>query len=785
MNHRKKKQFLFSLLTVIVLSATFVVSFYGKIIQDPNGHFFAENGDGLKNYYTYAYFIKHNVSATNFEGMNYPYGENYLYTDGHPFLASTLRGLSTLFPGIKDNSIGILNTLLLLSLVITSIFLFLIFYELRISYPLAILSSIAIMVLAPQILRFGGHYALAYSCFIPINLYLLLRFERANSKLLFTGLLMINNLFWLFTHAYLGMIIIGFTLLYLVIKIIYDRREKTINNRSYLDLTISIVVPIILFILFLNATDLHVGRTTNAGDLLSHSANFFTIFLPPVLHPISPFLISVFTDTLTNWEDLAYIGLFTDLILIVVIASIINKWVKSRKIYFKKEWLNNHFLRIALPASIIMLLFAMDYPFKLGLENMLEHKPLEILKNFRANGRFAWVFYFVITIVAVYLIDSFSNYLISINKKWIAIVLILFYPTSLFIEGYFYHDYVSKKITKSSNLFNIDQLDSRLNEAIILIDTAKYQAILPMPFYHTGSMNFRRNIKKKVERITLITSYHTGLPTFSARLTRVAIPESKKQVQLLSNSYYRKSIEADLTDNRPILIIRSKEAISKNEKFYLKRSQLIFDGGDFKFYEIDKDVFFKSTAEQELKTFNKLRKNLFPKSDFLVSDTTSYIAYYDFEELPNSNAHRGHGSFEGAKRDHITLIELDPADFELNTPYIASMWAFNGGPDFGQDQVDGAFILNRIINDELNWDFRVNPRYSQVINGDWSLVELTFKIKDENAKYELIMAGNGISKKTFYVDDLLIYKKGNKIYRLEKEDGKRFLFKNNHKILVE
>lgn len=212
---------------------------------------------------------------------------------------------------------------------------------------------------------------------------------------------------------------------------------------------------------------------------------------------------------------------------------------------------------------------------------------------------------------------------------------------------------------------------------------------------------------------------------------------------------------------------------------------MVYDGGDIKFYEINKDVFFKSTAGIELKKFEELKDKLYPKKGFIVSDTTSYLAYFDFEELAGSFAYRGHGSFEGPKKQQITLVNLDPEDFELNTPYIASMWVYNGGLYFGQDQVDGAVIMQRTIDDKLNRSFKKNPIYSQVIDGDWSLVELNFTIKDINAKYKLIMDGKNRSDKSFYIDDLLIYKKGNEIYRLEKEDGKHFLFKNNHKIIVD
>ena len=580
------------------------------------------------------------------------------------------------------------------------------------------------------------------------------------------------------------MIIISTTLAYLLIKILFEFKKKKFQSREYLDLFISVIVPIAFFLIFLNLTDIHVGRTTNAGNLLKNSANFSTIFLPNYLHPYYFFFKSIFPEVKVTWENLAYIGLITDLILIVFIAGLIKRSIKTKKLFLKPVWLDNKFLIIALGASILILLFAMDYPFILGMENLLEHKPFEIIKNFKANGRFAWVFYFVITIVSVYLINHFSNYLIKRNKNWLALFLIVFYPGSLFFEGYFYHDKISKKISNNSNLFNFDQLDSKLKDAINHIDATKYQAILPLPFYHVGSGNFRRNVKirKEVEVLTLATSFNTSLPTFASRLTRVSIPESKNLIQLLSYPFYKKGIEKDLQDDRPILIIKSNEPLSKYEAYYLKLSTLIYDGGDFQFYSIDKDVFFRSTADKEYEKFNSIKTNLYPKNGFLVSDTNSYFSYYDFEKFPDTIAYRGSGIYKNSKKKPRSIVKLKPNNFEYNKKYVASIWVYNDGPNYGQSQLEGLFVLKETKNGKGKWKSKINPRNSQTIDGSWSLVEFEFTITNPKAEYRLLLIGNKRSDKTIIADDLLIYEEGNLIYRMEEEGGKRFLFKNNHKI---
>ncbi|HPS28174.1 MAG TPA: hypothetical protein PK269_11250, partial [Bacteroidales bacterium] len=79
----KKKSLVYFVILLLLITA-FLYGFYGKVIIHPNAFIYGNQGDGMKNYYTYAYYIQNNQSYTNFEGMNYPYGENFTYTDCHP-----------------------------------------------------------------------------------------------------------------------------------------------------------------------------------------------------------------------------------------------------------------------------------------------------------------------------------------------------------------------------------------------------------------------------------------------------------------------------------------------------------------------------------------------------------------------------------------------------------------------------------------------------------------------------------------------------------------------------
>jgi hypothetical protein len=94
-----------------ILLALFATSillfFYHKVIFAPDEYIFSSNGDGLKNYFTYYYHIVHDSSYLNFSGMNYPYGEHFLYTDCHPALTLLFKACSKKMPFLALHCIGI------------------------------------------------------------------------------------------------------------------------------------------------------------------------------------------------------------------------------------------------------------------------------------------------------------------------------------------------------------------------------------------------------------------------------------------------------------------------------------------------------------------------------------------------------------------------------------------------------------------------------------------------------------------------------------------------------
>lgn len=760
-------------LILISLGIVIVFFFYGKVLLSPNNYMFSSKGDGIKNYFTYAYHIKHNASLTNFEGMNYPYGESYLYTDCHPVFASTFKFLSPVFPFLETHAVGVLNLIMILSIFFTFLIVYLLLVELKLNKWISILFSISITLLAPQIFRLGGHLALSYSVAIPLSWYLILKAIN-NPRGYYFVLLLLNNLFWMLIHAYLGIIVISFLFSILVVKILTDKPKRDYLF-SYIWLGTAIIAPLIIFYSFTIIADTHVGRTNNPSGFFLYNAEFDDILMP-YGDPFRPLL-----DKLTGgvikleWEARGYIGMVNAILFIaLLIIALVSIFKRSTRALLKNIF-DNRLLNISLIAASIVLLFALAIPFK-QFPDLLEVFP--VFKQFRATGRFVWPFYFAFTIFAAYIFQKKVILKFIDKKKTIPGIVILVLVTAVScLEGYHYHYDISKRISKNPNVFNTYLLAGDFQKAIDRIDPDDYQAIISLPFYYQGSESYGRPIVDEAVLSSLIFSYHTGLPGVCANLTRTSVEESKRIVQIISPNYYEKKIVNDFPDKKAFLIVKTGDNLSQYERAISNKGESIFKTDKFELLTISFEQLFSDDKNTVLSDFNERRPDLLKQESFYVSDSSSALYYNSFENSRSDTSFRGQGSFSSIKKGKNVFAEFPPNTFDEGKEYDLSMWMYNGEPD----ALNLWFRLIVEEYDETNdqwYESTFFPEKAEVIFDNWSLVEAVFKVKDPNNRIYIVSKGKDNSKASLHVDDILIKEKGIDIYMLYKND--KSLFFNNH-----
>ncbi len=763
---------------LLVLIAAFVFSFYGKTFISPNKFLFSVSGDAIKNYYTYACHIKNDSSYINFEGMNYPYGEHFLYTDCHPVICTSVKYLSSFFPELPEYSIGVINFFMIFSFFITAVLLLYIFQMYKVNNIIGILGALGITVMAPQVFRMTGHISLSYSFFIPLTFILTLKSYTGANQKKWTALLMLHIIFWFFIHAYLGIMAVLFVFCFWLIQTLMNFRTAFNKFQTYYRLILWVIIPVLVFRSFVFITDTHTGRTTNPSGFFLHNAEPDDIVLPnhPPLKPLLDKLF--FIDQ--EWEAWAYIGITSLIVILFILCNSLKNLFRSGIFVFNKKYLPDKNLRITVWASIILLIFAFGFPFKL-FPALLDLFP--VVKQFRATGRFDWLFFFAISIISMVILSNIAKLLLKKKHIFLAYSLIIIAPLLYFIEGISYHKETSGLVTMFPNLFHEKCLDNDFKSALNSIEPSKYQAIIPLPFYYIGSENFSRPVNNLSAKNSMIFSYHTSLPLCASYLTRTGISESKKIVQMISPDYYEKPIRYDLDSDKPFLIIRSSAELTKYEKQLLNKAVYLSGNPSLQLYEITYEKIFKNTGHKKIKLFDNKKDILFERQGFLVTDTTGYIYFNDFENLKSEIAFRSEGAFKGNKSDNIVIAEFKPATFKPEKEYIISAWMFNNQPDALNFWF--RFIIEEYDMKADKWTVKFClPEQSEVINEDWSLVEFRFSVSNTNSYVYVKTKGKELDKVKYYLDDLLVREKDNDVYKIINESDGRIneLFKNNHRI---
>ncbi len=763
---------------LLFLSSVLLIYFYGPILSSPNQYLFGAENDGLKTYYSYAYHIKNDSSYIHFAGMNYPYGEHFLYTDCHPALANLIKALGTQWPFFINNSIGILNALMLFGILACSIVVFLLLRELGIKPWFALMFSFVITLLAPQLFRMEGHYALSYSVVIPLTWLLWLKTKKAFASWKHYIWLLVNNLFWLFIHAYLGVVALFFLTALIIVEWLWTKA----NSTHYLKSLAVVCLPIMLFFAFAKITDHHIDRTDNLGGFFLYNAEPDDIFIPH-LGPVRHFLDALIGEGVIGqkWEARAYVGLPTTLIFAFLLIWFVAGLIRKKQAKLLVHFFSKKQIVVAFIASVLVLLFAFGIPF-VQFPSLLD--LLNILKQFRATGRFTWPFYFTSLVLVAYVMQesydwSKQNIRQNVSRRVLKLAIIAVIGTIYLVEGLSHHQEVARNISRFPNTFNPVLLPEKFKVILEKFDAKEYQALLPLPFYHYGSESYWRPRKHQAMEASILLSYHSGLPIIGAALTRTSIPESKNSVQLLSPDFYEKPIQEDIISNRPILLIRTALPISIYEHNILAKAQLIHKENDIAIYQLYPADLFRNRSSKLFQTYQNSRNQLAPKSGFLTTDSSSYLYYNNFETQVSPKSFRGKGAFQSLKKGRNILDQFPPKTFEKDKNYQLSIWMHNGEKD-ALNHYFQLIIEEHLPGNQAPIKTEIFPEQAETIYGDWSLVEGTFRIQNPENSVLLTTKGNRLSKAKLYADDLLIREQGNEVYQMDSVT--QVLFWNNHEV---
>lgn len=558
----------------VTLLTAVVVAFF-PFFREP-ARLLPSAGDGMKNYFTYLYHIKFDKELWRFDGMNYPFGENVVFTDNQPILSALVKIFYRLWPVGDATLIAIHNWTIFLGLILGGLGIFICLRYRNVPFVFSLLISVGLMFLQPQIARFFSHFSLVYP-FLPWIFYFWLRLingEGTDWSSVWIGLL---TIFAGLIHLYHFLAIAVFCLLAITYFCFFSTRISDWLTGLKMAV-IQVFVPLAVLLAMSNRIYPVPDRPAETWGFFSYTANVLSYFFSFRL-PLYRFIDSNFTPVLTptHPEAFNYIGIVAVVFLLGLLVAAIKGLLFSKKLILPRDKTD----RFLIWVFITTVLVSFGLPFTItGLEWLLDYAGP--YKQFRSIGRIGWVSFYAINLMAW---PWMMDWLGKVADPFRANVYRVFLVVILLIEGLM----MIPDMNNPPQL--LDAYSARIPE--IPVNTSDYQALLPDPYLHVGSECFGWPDMGGNQDQNFILGYKLGLPSLGVVMSRTGLSQSLLSNELMCKPYKVPDIINLLKarDPRPLLVMRTKlnmhnkdvsldhwtrdaPVVFENDQFALKRLEL-------------------------------------------------------------------------------------------------------------------------------------------------------------------------------------------------------------------
>jgi len=749
------KPIAYPIISVFVASSLLLI-FYFPVLHNPGSYLFSTGGDGLKSYYCSYYHVKYDTTYLYTQCMNYPYGESVFYSDSQPLISNSLILLKKLGIDLTDNIIAILNFLMLFSIVPGVLFIYLLLARLNLPHWYSILVAVLIVFLSPQLDRMGGHFSLSYVFFIPLYLLQMHGFYQSN-KLRHSILMGVTSFIGLLTHAYF-FAFFGILSFFMLLIWWITKKDKFHNlTHSLLYFGLQIILPFILFQLL--SIGISTDRTNYPWGYFYNRSSPAAVFLP-IGKPYGTFIN--FPDL--SWEGIAYIGLVP---FIVILFGTFH-YLKKLRI---KRWMmliENDYINAALWASIVAVIFSFAYPFQWKLQWLWNY--MGPLKQFRAEGRFAWIFFYVINIAAYYSIWKWY----SAKKNRLSLILLIF-PLAwgafdAYLNAYNREKNLKNQVVEIYDVNNNLPKDKWIND----INISEFQAIIPLPYFNIGSEVYWYGSSQSSELTAFTVAWKTGLPINAILLSRTSVSESIKSLALVQEPLDMFEIVKDYKSKKDfLLLVQKQDSLSDYEKNYQNYAGIIAENDNYKVFRLPFDSLVKIPSDYRKKLKEEAEnKSLYAKDIFYVSDSTSDFIYQSFgNKSPDKDHSINCFTFQATSSEII----IDTLLFNSTEAVKISFWM----NDLNKDLIPRTIITLETRKNDSEYQQQIQTsvfKFVKFVNCEgWGLVELEYTPAETSERLRIQLYNNLLTKGKLTIDDILIRQNHNNVFY--NSDG--IIFKNN------
>lgn len=715
--------------TVVFIAAVFL--FYGDQFHLWETQLMGIGPDGAKNYYTLAYHIEHDATSWWFNGMNYPEGEHLSFTDNQPLVANLLRWLNTFLP-VSANLHWLLPVILWGSYLLGALALSSLISKIKMRPWFAALTSVGIVLLSPQLVRLSGHYSLAYGFVIPLLFLLVFNaWKKQSTKAWFAVIAMLFLVG--FIHPYFSAMGSLFVFIFRLLEQLSTQQLKSL--KAWAQTFAYSFGGMLLFQITLTLTDPVSDRPASPYGFLVYRATLSSIFMPVVqwyMNPIKALLPFLYKQAA---EGNFYIGFFAIAGSAWALFSAFKAGIKS---WYQSLSDVRKFALFTFIASIPIMLLSVGFPFVIGpLDRLLPYSgPLQ---QFRGIGRFSFVFFYAVNLFVALEIGNYFKK--DVSKKGMSVA-ILFIGV-LWYEAYSYKTHIIDYTSHGSEIMNGHFL------AEAKIDANEFQAIVPLPYFHTGSENYRTSDKQVNIAPAFALSQQTGLPLTAVHMSRTSLSQTMNSLamnrQLLTEPALLNQI-----NNKPLLLfVDQRVGLEGFQTQLIYHSQPFYKKDGWELRKLDVDAYRDILHENEAKAKRRMEDALVLATDSVIINELLYFQSFDGET--SENAFEGKGS-KTVFRSEWT--ELTPRSFQLkdSTVYELSFWFDASEQNMVNTQV---WHSDFVDGEEVNFNLTEIGDHVRAVVGSWVLVVLPIEDRGNNQSVKVTLHRDG-KKLAITYDEVLL-----------------------------
>ena len=656
--------------------------------------------------------------------MNYPYGENIIYTDNQPILALLLKWIDQHILDMDRHVVGTLNLLLLLSIYIGVIISYVLLRRWEVGRWWSLASSLCIIFLSPQLLRLHGHYGLAYVAFLPLLFLLLdLLVRDSRKRWMWSMLAVLLIIIMGLTHMYFLFISLLVVFSFFIFWWWYHRKENDYLKTVLTWLSVVIIFPAIFLLAVRSITDPIQDRPVEPFGIEMHNTTFESTFFSTV-PPLDKAWETILGKEKPIGEKIAYTGIVG----LLMLPAVLYFFVRKRD----GNFIHTH-VKGFLGVAIVAWMMAAGVFYQNGFKFLWELIPL--LKQFRGLGRFGMAFYYLYMLVCSFLLWQVylklrEKNLVSTGKYLLGAVFVI----------WGFEAWLNIKAISAPVFHANTSLSDAKDDYVPLLNSAGYkpedfQAILQLPLVAIGNetIGVARGFWSSREGIH--ASVETGLPLIDYTMSRTSVSQGLDIIELISTPYWEKR-RAKHFDKRPILLVCEEEFVIPAERRWIDKAQKIGTYQSITLYSLPSGVFQESQLPA------------------IPDETDDKCAgwYNGYEENKCDTSMTGTGALVVRNQSQSIWLYTDTSTVERN--WQVSFWSYI-------DNLKATVPVPRMMETDPNGSVTSNSGLHREsilwaeAYGQWVQISFPLKTQGKGFKYELFIDLPGP-----VIDNLLISPEG-------------------------